>query len=224
MTQSTLQLSHPRQLSANLHAEILRKLRKSLEDLKPTPAAIEAGLSSFRVRDWWLILQEGRGCLEIYLDKGYSPASAEKGVQPGEFADGAITLDQCQVVHEHLLATDALSEFDDEISVQVGSPGIDPPLRDLADFVSSIGLAIDLKTWQPVGGREKFVMVLSDVQNRETSPVLLLKEGPHTFEIAQENVKFALALPDHPLSPGKSAKAKSKSGAPVGAKKSKQKR
>ena len=221
---ATIQLSHPRQLGPSIHAEILQKLRKSLEELKLLPQAQEAGLAPFRVRDWWLILQDGRGCLEIYLDKGYSPKNPTEGVQPGEVADGAILLDQCQVVHEHLLSTDALSEFDDEIAIQVGSPGLEPPLRDLVDFVASVGIMVDVTTWSKESGREKFVMILSEVKEREGAPLLVLKEGPHVFDIPLANVKFALALPEHPFSLGKPAKSKSKSGSNASPKKSKQKR
>lgn len=233
----TPRLAHPRHLTPDIHADVLAHLRKSLALLQSRPLR-NSGVADIRVRDWWLIIQDGRGCLEVYLDKGpatvFAPlaplpqeldsdVSADEATESaleeaGEFDESTdsyldmddgtdmeamngqgISLDECMEVHRHFLDSDALDAFEDDIAVQIGSAGMEPPLREKADFDAAVGYPVELKTWTKQNGRDKFVMILKEVKDVEGSPTAVLAEGPHAYEIPLSNCKFVKALPEHPL-------------------------
>lgn len=224
-------LSNPGQVTLEIHQEILSSLRAALAALHEKGVQ-NPGVASMRIREWSLIIDEGQLCLEIFLDKGYpnpvpaAPANRET-VRSPIAAETRITLDECLEVHHWLLETPVLARFSDAVSVQVGSPGPEPALRDEQDFVASIGLMVAIQTWTKIENRDKFVMILDGVTRANESSVAVLKEGPHLFEVPLSSVKSAKAMPDHPATkpPKLLKKTKAKSGhGRSPAKKSKSKR
>ncbi len=59
---------------------------------------------------------------------------------------------------------------------------------------------IRLETWELKDGRNKFVMILVDIFQKEGNSIAVVSEGPHRFEFNLEEIKSAFALPFHPAS------------------------
>ncbi len=200
------QLVSARQITPSLHSALLDALRRALvllQEKGPT----EAGVRELRVRDWWIVTDEGELCVEIFLDKGFvENANAFGGLE----ARTQLTLEECAEFHASLLETDILDVFGDALQIRVGSPGGEPFLREAADFRAATGLMVEVATWTKHQNRDKFVMLLKEVS--ESS--FVLAEGPHTFPFLYNDVRVARALPFHPLSakPSRKGKAKAKAG------------
>lgn len=126
----TGQLVAARQITPDLHAGILADLRRALDLLKSEGVTVP-GVADLRVRDWWIEIEEGQACLEIYLDKGYH---ADPKAPGGIAAETRLTLDECMEFHAFLMETDVLDVFSDALEVRVGSPGGEPSLREEEDF------------------------------------------------------------------------------------------
>lgn len=190
------QLVSERQITPTLHTSLLTALRNGLSILQARGASCP-GTAALRVRDWWIEVEEGQPCLEIYLDKGY----VEKPTHPnGIEAETRLVLDECAEFHAFLVEeTDLLDVFADSIEVRVGSPGGEPNLREEMDFRALVGAAIDLRTWTKTQNRDRFVMLLHEVLSSPQGAVVVLKEGPHTFPIPLSDVRVAKALLHHPL-------------------------
>jgi ribosome maturation factor RimP len=189
-------MSHPSQVSKIVHDEVLAKLRASLVQLK---SAVPEGqnVQAVRIRDWTFVRMGGTTCVQIFLDKGA--------------ADPTVNLDECMAVHRWLLDhSDALNCFSDEVSVEVGSPGSEPPLCDPEDYEHALGEMLRLETWTKVNNRDKYVMLLERLEMREDERIVILSEGPHHFEIPLSQVKRAVALLGHPSSPAMLAAAAAK--------------
>lgn len=194
-------LKVPSQVSPGVHASVLESLRASLEALKTSGPRREEVLQ-IRVRDWRLTTDEGRPCLQIDLDKGYPqapplpPFSIDTFPKP-ILPETRMSLDTCMEIHHWLLESKALDNFDDELCVQVGSPGPEPTLRECPDFCASVGLMVRVETQIPVSDRSKFTAKLTAVLGTEKSLILVLSEGSIDVEIPVLQIKSAHALPFH---------------------------
>lgn len=86
------------------------------------------------------VKEGGRWFLRIFID------------QPG-----GIGLEECQMVSEKI---SPLLDEKDPIAqayiLEVSSPGLDRPLKKLADFQRFCGREINLKSYEPIGGRRRF--------------------------------------------------------------------
>ena len=185
-----------RQITPQVHASLLAALRVGLAHLKERGVA-QPGTAALRVRDWWIEVDEGAPCLEIYLDKGYVDHPTHPN---GMEAETRLLLDECAEFHSFLVdETDLLDVFSDSIHVRVGSPGGEPSLRDEVDFRALVGTAVELRTWTKRENRDRFVMLLHEVLSSPDGVIVVLKEGPHAFPIPLSDVRVAKALPHHPL-------------------------
>ena len=81
-----------------------------------------------------------QGDLRVYIDK----------------ADGAITLDDCVAVSNHLSRVLLVEDVDYE-RLEVSSPGLDRPLKKAADFARFAGQLAKIKTRLPIDGQKNFM-------------------------------------------------------------------
>ncbi len=78
---------------------------------------------------------------------------------------GGITVDHCAEVSRHLARVFAVEGIDYD-RLDVSSPGLDRPLRKVADFVRFAGSKVDVKMRMPdAGGRRRFTGVLRGAQD-----------------------------------------------------------
>jgi ribosome maturation factor RimP len=89
----------------------------------------------------------GRGLMRVFLDK-----------------PEGIALADCELVSHQLTRLFTVENVDFD-RLEVSSPGLDRPLKKLADFVRFRGEKAQIKLRMPVDGRKKFVGVLGDVQD-----------------------------------------------------------
>lgn len=194
----TIKLSHPKQLTRQIHSEILNTLRSELLNLQKVGVE-QPGVLRMRIRNWLFIFEDGEPVVDIIIDKGYSLSDLEANKVPRS-ADAKLSFDECTEVHQHLMSTNALDLFADEVNIRVGSPGSEPTLYDLEDFQASVGDVVTVETWQKISDRSKFTMVLNEICDNKGHKVLVLMEGVHRFEIPIEEIKMAFVLPFHPSS------------------------
>lgn len=81
--------------------------------------------------------KEARGrCLCVYVDK-----------------DGGLSLDDCEKYHKQLQPM--LEEIDYDI-MEVSSPGMDRPIKNLRDFEKNRGNVVEVKLFAPVNGSKLY--------------------------------------------------------------------
>jgi ribosome maturation factor RimP len=181
----------------------------------------QASLSRLRFRDWWMFVEEGVPCLDLFLDEGH----ATDPKAPNQLRVlGQLDLEALQAFHTFLLETDLFDAFGDDIEIRIGSPGAEPYLRVPEDFAPWLGCMLHLETWTKRENRDRYTMLLARFEQTE-SPVALpgaanagdqveifgnvvLQEGSKSFVIPLHDVKFAQALPFHSESFQRLAKKK----------------
>jgi ribosome maturation factor RimP len=91
------------------------------------------------------------GFLRVYIDR-----------------QAGIDVDDCALVSNHLTRLFAVEgiEYD---RLEVSSPGLDRPLRKLADFQRFMGERAQIKTRIPIGGRKNFTGRLCTVTESQIS-------------------------------------------------------
>jgi ribosome maturation factor RimP len=107
--------------------------------------------------------QAGRGLLRVFIDK-----------------PEGISVDDCQIVSNQLSRLFMVENVDYE-RLEVSSPGLDRPLKKLADFERFAGEKAQIKLRLPLNGRKNFAGVLGPVH-----------EG--VLELDMEGVKVAIEL------------------------------
>ncbi|MEN9826893.1 MAG: hypothetical protein RI953_2638 [Pseudomonadota bacterium] len=201
---TTPQFSHPSQLSPEVFEVLLRNLQAACEKFNQTQSPTRA----LHIRDFWFVIEDGQSCLDLFVE----PSPGHSGPGPFPEPDQAISLDECFPLHQFLLESGALDTFADSISVRVGSLGMEPPLRTVRHFESAKGHFVTLKTWTKRQGRDRFKMILDDVNADIANPTLLLREGTDLTEVPLSAVKFAQALLEKPKAAKANAPRKSKRG------------
>ena len=74
-----------------------------------------------------------------------------------ERPDGSMTLDDCEAISKQLSALlDVEDIIPEAYRLEVGSPGIDRPLRKEAEFARYAGHLVKVETILPVSGRKRF--------------------------------------------------------------------
>ncbi len=190
-----MQLSHPNQVTAQVHGEILSELRQSLAGF--------SGRGSVELRDWDFTIVEGVPTVQIFLDKGLK--------HPSEGRMEGVLLDECAGIHHYLMENNAFSCFADELSFEVGSAGICPRLREMVDFACMVGCWVSVETWERIENRRKYVMILDGVDSDANSQNIRLREGDSRFSIPVSAVRRAEALLDRTETAGGSKRAPKRS-------------
>jgi len=189
-------INSPRELTKELHDNILHLLRSALQIFQ-SQADVE--IRKIRIRNWLFLYEGSTPTIDIIIDKGYSDTDIQNKIVP-RVADTLLTLEECEQVHQFLLSQTLFDYFDDRVEIRVGTPGSEPTIHDVEDYKASVGNMIRLETWVPCDGRHKFTMILVDIFEKEGNSMAVLAEGAHRFEISLENVKSAFVLPFHPAS------------------------
>jgi ribosome maturation factor RimP len=188
---------------------IIKKQKERLENGEPPPSSTP--LPPLRLREVLLDRISGSLVLSVFLDRGYLESSNlslpvfwDALTEDPPPADASVDLDDCLMIHHWLLESEAVSLIPDGTEIQVSSPGAEPFLRSVEDFVSSVGLILSVKCWEKQNGRDKFVMMLDAVNQDEGGEFILLKEGSHQPKLYLNQIAKAQALSFHPLSLSKS--------------------
>ncbi len=106
--------------------------------------------------------KESRGkCLCIYVDK-----------------DGGLTLDDCEKYHK---AVQPLFEDVDYDIMEVSSPGVDRPIKNMRDFARHQGDMVEVKLFAPLNGAKVYQGALTDM-NDATVTITDAEENAITFE------------------------------------------
>jgi ribosome maturation factor RimP len=106
-------------------------------------------------------------------------------------APKGITVEDCARVSHHLTRVFAVEGVDYE-RLEVSSPGLDRPLRRLADFERFTGREASVKLKLPLGGRRRFEGRIAGV---EAGKVLMEVEGER-MQIAFADIDRARLVPD----------------------------
>jgi ribosome maturation factor RimP len=128
-------------------------------------------------------------------EQGYELVEVECGLQGSTLflrlfldKDGGINIDDCASMSRYV---SELLGKDDFIGVkynlEVSSPGIDRPVRKVADFIRYKGERIKLQTVYPIEGRKKFTGQLMGCEDGLVS----VDVGTETVNVHIENVKRA---------------------------------
>ncbi|BBL35833.1 ribosome maturation factor RimP [Nitrosomonas stercoris] len=103
---------------------------------------------------------------------------------------GAITLDDCVVVSNHLSKL-LIVENVDYNRLEVSSPGLDRPLKKKTDFVRFVGESIRIKLRIALEGQRNFVGILSEVEGE----TLILDIDGKRLQFELENLEKARLIP-----------------------------
>ncbi|MDF7676123.1 ribosome maturation factor RimP [Neisseriaceae bacterium ESL0693] len=97
-----------------------------------------------------------QGDLRVFIDK----------------ADGAITLDDCVAVSNHLGRVLTVEEVDYQ-RLEISSPGLDRPLTKPADFARFAGQLAKIKTRLPIDGQKNFTGRINGIDEKEVISLTL---------------------------------------------------
>jgi len=129
----------------------------------------------FELADWEMS-PKGR-TIRVFID---TPENTTSGV----------TVDDCAAVSHHLSRLFAVENIDYD-RLEVSSPGLDRPLRKLADFVRFAGSEAQLTLREPIEGSRKMKVLLCGV---ESDRVLTERAGA-TLAIEHHQIERARLVP-----------------------------
>lgn len=118
---------------------------KHLEEL------LETTLSGMGYEMVALDLTRPGGLLRVYIDR-----------------PNGVDVDDCAVVSNHLTRLFAVEGIDYD-RLEVSSPGLDRPLRKVADFRRFTGERVQIKTRIPIAGRKNFTGTLRAVTDTQVA-------------------------------------------------------
>lgn len=118
---------------------------------------------------------------------------ANRGMHVRVFADkaGGISIDDCAAISDHLSRLFAVENIDYD-RLEVSSPGLDRPLKRLADYQRFRGAQLQVKLRVPMNGRKRVTGVLQDAE----STGFRLKVEGELLRIEFSNVDKARLVPD----------------------------
>jgi ribosome maturation factor RimP len=117
--------------------------------------------------------RSGRGLLRVFIDK-----------------PGGISVDDCQLVSNHLTRLFAVEDVDYE-RLEVSSPGLDRVLKKEADFTRFAGEKVHIKLRAPIASRKNFTGIIGELRNG----VLQLDVDGEAVGIELANVDKARLVP-----------------------------
>lgn len=101
--------------------------------------------------------------------------------------EGGVTIDDCEIVSNHLNHLFFVEEIDYN-RLEVSSPGIERPLRKLNDFTRFQGHLVKIKTHELIGADKVFQGIISEVRQEK---IILRLENEVTLEIDFSNISKA---------------------------------
>lgn len=101
--------------------------------------------------------------------------------------DGGVNIDDCEIVSKHLNNLFFVEEIDYN-RLEVSSPGLDRPLKKLADFVRFKGQDAKIKTHELINEQKVFQGVISAVNQNK---IVLTLEDKSSLEIDFDNINKA---------------------------------
>ena len=102
---------------------------------------------------------------------------------------GGVTTEDCEAFSERLgRYLDAEDAVEVPYFLEVSSPGIERPLKRPRDYQAFAGRTVEVRTFEPVGGRRRFFGVLEGI---EGETVRLKGEDGTLFEIPLERISRA---------------------------------
>lgn len=104
-----------------------------------------------------------------------------------------ITVDDCALISNHLTRVFAVEGVDYD-RLEVSSPGLDRPLKRLADYVRFVGERTAITLRLPVGGRKRFTGLLTGVD--EASSTVRLQCDGNELAFALADIDKAHLAPD----------------------------
>lgn len=122
------------------------------------------------------VKESGRYFLRVYIDK-----------------PNGVTVDDCHQVHirmDQLL--DEVDPIDHAYVLEVSSPGLDRPLKRIADYARNIGKRVNIKTYQLFEGMKQFEGTLTGVEN----DVIRLDLGVREIELPYDQIAKARLVVD----------------------------
>jgi ribosome maturation factor RimP len=130
--------------------------------------------------------RDGRGLLRIYID--FLPQDADKGF---------ITVSDCEKVSHQLSHVLTVEDVAYE-RLEVSSPGLDRPLKKLADYVRFTGHEAVVKLRSPVPGmanRKSYQGILLEPEGNNLRLEFEGKEGPAMMDFTLADVDKARLVP-----------------------------
>lgn len=143
------------------------------------------------------------GLLRVFID--LLPVEVDEAVEAvteGDLVEKSrsISIADCEKVSDQLSHVFLVEEIDYD-RLEVSSPGLDRPLKKMADFVRFAGNLVSIRLKRPVDGRKQFVGLLLPVDNDElrlefeleTAATKLVKKGARVKQpvpTAQLKFKF----------------------------------
>ncbi|WP_026075709.1 ribosome maturation factor RimP [Noviherbaspirillum massiliense] len=130
--------------------------------------------------------QAPRGLLRVYID-----------LAPENAGDAQVTVEDCEKVSRQLTHVLTVEDADYE-RLEVSSPGLDRPLKKLADYVRFAGQEVMVKLRLPMAGagnRKNFQGVLHEPEGDTLKLEFEGNEGPAMLEFTLADVDKARLVP-----------------------------
>jgi len=125
--------------------------------------------------------------LRVFIDRLPAPVEAET---PANEIISGITVEDCSAVSHQLTRVFAVENIDYD-RLEVSSPGMDRPLKKLADYARFVGHEVQMKLRIPEGAQRNFSgVILGLVEDR-----LRLKTDEVVREFSLENIEKARLVP-----------------------------
>ena len=104
-----------------------------------------------------------------------------------EHGEGVTVADCAKVSSDLSAVLDAEVTFDHAYTLEVSSPGLDRPLRHLADFERFIGRRVKIVTSEPIDGQRFVCGRITGVDDR----IIVIEEGKTTHRVPETAVARA---------------------------------
>ena len=101
-----------------------------------------------------------------------------------------VTIDDCAAVSNHLSRVFAVENVDYD-RLEVSSPGLDRPLKKIADFVRFAGQEAQLRMRLPIDGQRNFTGVIAGMKD----DVVLLQGAEKAYELPLGQIDKARLVP-----------------------------
>ena len=121
--------------------------------------------------------------LRIIIDR----LPSEEASEHGEHGD-SVTVTDCEAVSVDVSAIlDAETSFEQTYTLEVSSPGLDRPLRGLADFVRFVGRRVKIVTSKPIDGQRVVSGRIAAIEDR----TIVVEDGKSKYRVPEKMVTRA---------------------------------